>query len=458
MLARATLTEMIARVGHERGMTPIVDSESIEFTPPDSLRLRRDRAERILNGLRAGVLCLLIAAALAYAPSLSSALNRTNVLVLAPALAWTLAQYLLWYKRPILPDQLSVANATLDVTAVTAIIGGYAVAESGVLALRSPIFLMYFVVLAARPLASSVKRAGIVASLAVGEYLAVVIWLFSTNRIESIMNPMAAILQGRVSPLDEAAKILLLAIGGVIATYAASWVEHLVIEASTESAARQRVATRLVQAELDTLKLQLSPHFLFNALNSAVALIGSDREAAEKMVSELSEFLRMVLSGSMENEVPLDRELELLQHYLRIQRVRFQDKLNVEFDISDDARRAMVPSLLLQPLLENAIRHGIGPRATPGRIWVSANRAGDMLAMQVVDDGVGANARPSRERSRGTGLGLANTATRLIHLYADAHQFEAGPRDGGGFAVKLLIPYRLRTAPETNRGTPVAAA
>lgn len=433
-------------------------SESIEFTPPDSLRLRRDRAERILNGLRAGVLCLLIAAALAYAPSLSSALNRTNVLVLTPALAWTLVQYLLWYRRPMLPDWLSVANATLDVTAVTAIIGGYAVAESGVLALRSPIFLMYFVVLAGRPLASSVKRAGIVATLTVAEYLALVILLFSTNRIESIMNPMAAILQGKVSPLDEAAKILLLAIGGVIATYAASWVEHLVIEASTESAARQRVATRLVQAELDTLKLQLSPHFLFNALNSAVALIGSDREAAEKMVSELSEFLRMVLSGSMENEVPLERELELLEHYLRIQRVRFQDKLNVDFDISDDARRGMVPSLLLQPLLENAIRHGIGPRATPGRIWVSAHRAGDMLAMQVVDDGVGANARPSRERSRGTGLGLANTATRLIHLYADAHQFEAAPRDGGGFAVKLLIPFRLRTAPQASRGTPVAAA
>jgi len=433
------------------------DSESFEFSTPDSLRLRRDRAERILNGLRAGVLCLLIAAALAYAPSLSPALNQTNVLVLTPALAWTLAQYLLWYRRPMLPDWLSVANATLDVTAVTAIIGGYAVAESGVLALRSPIFLMYFVVLAARPLASSVKRAGIVATLAVGEYLALVIWLFST-RIDSVMNPMDAILQGKVSPLDEAAKILLLAIGGVIATYAASWVEHLVIEASTESAARQQVATRLVQAELDTLKLQLSPHFLFNALNSAVALIGSDREAAEKMVSELSDFLRMVLSGSMENEVPLDRELELLQHYLRIQRVRFQDKLNVEFDISDEARRAMVPSLLLQPLLENAIRHGIGPRATPGRIWVSAHRAGDMLAMQVVDDGVGANARKPRERSRGTGLGLANTATRLIHLYADAHQFEAGPRDGGGFAVKLLIPFRLRTAPETNRGSPVAAA
>ena len=400
----------------------------------------------------------MIAAALAYAPSLSADLNRTNVIVLTPALAWTLAQYLLWYKRPMLPDWLSVANATIDVTAVTAIIGGYAVAESGVLALRSPIFLMYFVVLAARPLASSVERAGFVAGLAVVEYLAVDMWLFASYRIEFVMNPMTAIAQARVSPLDEAAKVLLLAIAGVIATYAASWVEHLVIEASRESAERQRVATRLVQAELDTLKLQLSPHFLFNALNSAVALIGSDREAAEKMVSELSEFLRLVLSGSMEHEVQLDRELELLERYLRIQRVRFQDKLNVEFDVSEEARRAMVPSLLLQPLLENAIRHGIGPRATPGRIWVSAHRAGDMLAMQVVDDGVGANARRSRERSRGTGLGLANTATRLIHLYGDEHQFESGPKDGGGFAVKLLIPFRLRSS-TTPAGTgPEAAA
>src|SRR5438477_50430 len=149
-------------------------TDSAQFTPLDSLRLRRDRAERILNGLRAGVLCLLIAA-----------------------------------------------------------------------------------------------------GLAVVECLAVDVWLFASHRIEFVMNPMAAISQAQVSPLDEAAKILLLAIAGVIATYAASWVEHLVIEASRESAERQRVATRLVQAELDTLKLQLSPHFLFNALNSAVALIGS---------------------------------------------------------------------------------------------------------------------------------------------------------------------------------------
>jgi signal transduction histidine kinase len=441
-------------------MIPNSATKTSDFSSSDSLRLRRDRAERILNALRAGVLCLLGAAALAYAPSLSRELNETNVFILTPALLWTVAQYVLWYRRPLLPDWLSVANAAVDVTAVTAIIGAYAIAESGALALRSPIFLMYFVVLAARPLASSVRRAGFVASLTVVEYLSVVAWLMLTNRVTLAMNPMEAIIGARISPLDEAAKILLLAVVGVIATYAASWVEHLVIEAGRESAARQQVATRLVQAELDTLKLQLSPHFLFNALNSAVALIGSDRQAAEKMVSELSEFLRLVLSGSMEHEVPLDRELELLERYLRIQRVRFQDKLNVEFDISEEARKAMVPSLLLQPLLENAIRHGIGPRATPGRIWVSAHRAGDMLAMQVVDDGVGASSRRPRDRARGTGLGLANTATRLVHLYGDQQQFETGERAGGGFSVKLVIPFRLRSAlPATPQDSgPVAAA
>lgn len=431
-------------------------SAQTQFAAPEALRVRRDRAERILNGLRAGVLCLLGAAALAYAPSLSPELNRTNVLILIPTLLWTVGQYVLWYRRPALPDWLSLANAVIDVTAVTAIIGAYAVVESGVLALRSPIFLMYFVVLAARPVASSVRRAGVVGVLAVVEYACLVVWLFATNRITAMMNPMEAIFASQVSPLDEAAKILLLGIGGMLATYGAFWVEHLVLESSKESTERQRVATRLVQAELDTLKLQLSPHFLFNALNSAVALIGSDRLAAERMVSELSDFLRLVLSGSMEHEVPLERELELLERYLRIQRVRFPDKLGVQFDISDEARRALVPSLLLQPLVENAIRHGISPRATPGHVWVSAHRHGESLGIEVIDDGVGPSARRSRERSRGTGLGLANTATRLIHLYGDRHQFEAGAREGGGFAVKLVLPFRLRSGPPATE--PVVAA
>jgi histidine kinase/histidine kinase/DNA gyrase B/HSP90-like ATPase len=413
------------------------------FAPPPSLRLRRDRAERILNGLRAAVVFLLTASALMYAPHLSRDLNIANVVVLGPTLLWTVAQYLIWYRREELPDWLSSVNPVVDITAVTAIIGGYAVAQSGVLALRSPIFLMYFVVLAGRPVASSVRKAAFISVLAWAEYAGLLLWLWMTHRVPLIVNPIDAVEMARVTPLDEAAKLVLLGVFGIVSTYATYWVEHLVREASKESAERQRVVTRLVQAELDTLKLQLNPHFLFNALNSAMALIATDPPAAEKMVSELSDFLRLVLSTSSEQEVPLERELGLLDRYVAIQRVRFQDRLTVNCNIEDGVRSALVPSLLLQPLVENAIRHGISPRAGAGYVQVCARKAGEKLVLTIIDDGVGVRARRSRERSRGTGLGLTNTRTRLIHLYGEHHEFESGPRDEGGYAVRISIPLRL---------------
>jgi hypothetical protein len=413
------------------------------FAPPPSLRLRRDKAERILNGLRAAVVFLLTASALMYAPHLSRALNIANIVVLGPMLAWTVAQYLIWYRRPELPSWLSAVNPIVDVTAVTAIIGGYAVAQSGVLALRSPIFLMYFVVLAGRPVASSVRKAAFISTLSWVEYAALLFWLWATNRVPLVINPIDAVQLARVTPLDEAAKLVLLVIFGLVSTYATYWVEDVVREASKESAERQRVVTRLVQAELDTLKLQLNPHFLFNALNSAMALIATDPPAAERMVSELSDFLRLVLSTSSEQEVPLERELGLLDRYVAIQRVRFQDRLTVSCNIEDGVRAAMVPSLLLQPLVENAIRHGIGPRAGAGYVQVTARRVGDRLTIAILDDGVGVTTRRTRERSRGTGLGLTNTRTRLIHLYGDGHEFESGPREEGGYAVRITIPFRL---------------
>ena len=388
------------------------------FAPPQSLRLRRERAERILNGLRAAVVFLLTAAALMYAPHLSPALNIANVLVLAPTLLWTVGQYLIWYRRPELPGWLSAVNPIVDVTAVTAIIGGYAVAQSGVLALRSPIFLMYFVVLAGRPVASSVRKAALISVLAVLEYSILLVWLWSTQRVPLVINPIDAVLTARVTPLDEAAKLILLGVFGIVSTYATHWVEHLVREASKESAERQRVVTRLVQSELDTLKLQLNPHFLFNALNSAMALIATDPPAAERMVSELSDFLRLVLSTSSEQEVPLERELGLLDRYVAIQRVRFQDRLTVSCNIEDGVRGA-------------------------GYVQVTARRVGDNLSITILDDGVGVRARRSRVRSRGTGLGLTNTTTRLIHLYGENHEFESGPRDEGGYAVRITIPFKL---------------
>ena len=149
--------------------------------------------------------------------------------------------------------------------------------------------------------------------------------------------------------------------------------------------------------------------------------------------------------------MPLDRELGLLDRYVAIQRVRFQDRLTVTCNIEDGARAALVPSLLLQPLVENAIRHGIGPRAGAGHVQVTARRVGDKLTITILDDGVGVTARRSRERSRGTGLGLTNTRTRLTHLYGEFHEFESGPRDEGGYSVRISIPFRLgRLSPAPN--------
>ncbi|MEO8194485.1 MAG: histidine kinase [Gemmatimonadales bacterium] len=426
-------------------------------TIPTSLRVRRERAERITNGLRASILVLLAIAAFAYAPALSPDLDRTNALLLVPLLSWTIGQYLIWYRKPHLPDWLPLTNAAVDVTAVTGIIAGYALTGSGTLALRSPIFMMYFVVLAARPVASSVRKTAVVACLVLAEYATLFAWMVVTGRVSPILSPVVAVAQGAVSYLDEGAKLMMLAVAGGVATYATAWVERLVIESATESAERQRVATRLVQAQLDTLRLQLSPHFLFNALNSAIALIGSDARAAERMLAAISDFLRMVLHSSTEPEVTVEQELSLLHQYLDIQRVRFREKLVVHFDVDESLSQSLVPSLLLQPLVENSIRHGIGPRASGGRIAVSIRSQGDMLHIDVVDDGVGPAARKSRERLRGTGLGLTNTATRLNHLYGEKHTFETGSVGTGGFAVHLSLPLRFASLPG-GRDVPELAA
>ena len=407
-----------------------------------SLRHRRDSAERLLNVVRAAVLVLLAGAALVYSPQLPASLDITNLLVLVPALLWTAVQYVLWYRAPSLPAWLATMNPLLDVTALTVVIAGYGFGESTVLALRSPIFMMYFVILAARPVASSVRKATFVAGLVVIEYSLLLAALIARGTIPLETSPIAAAVSGHVSLLDEGAKVLLLGVAGMVAIYATSWAEKLVIESARESEERNRVATRLVQAELDTLRLQLNPHFLFNALNGAVALIATDPPAAEKMVAGLSEFLRMVLTTSTEQEVALEREIALLERYVEIQRVRFGDQLHVTIDAGAEARNALVPSLLLQPLVENAIRHGISPRAQRGRISVIARRDGDELRMAVVDDGVGSRARRTRQRSQGMGLGLVNTATRLVHMYGEEHRFSHGDRPEGGYRVEIVIPFR----------------
>lgn len=409
--------------------------------PQPLLTRQRDDAERLLNAVRLAVLLLLATAALAYAPSLTKPLNIVNVLVLAPALLWSIGQYALFYRRPLLPRWLAIANPVCDVTGVTIILGGYALAGSAPLALRTPIFLAYFVILAGRPIASSVRTTRTVAALTVVQYASLLGVLVAMGRLPTVRSPVDAVSAFAVSPLDEGAKLLFLILAGVLASYATAWSERLVMSYDRTARERRELEARLATARLQSLKLQLRPHFLFNALNTVTALIGVDARRAERMVTGLAELLRLSLRTSEEQEVPLERELDILEHYLDIERERFQERLQVHVRVTSDARRALVPNLILQPLVENAIRHGIAPRAAGGAVTVDASRQDDMLRILIADDGVGV--RPDAERREGVGLG--NTRARLRHLYADRHRFipRAGPT--GGFVVEIAIPFRLAT-------------
>jgi two-component system LytT family sensor kinase len=200
---------------------------------------------------------------------------------------------------------------------------------------------------------------------------------------------------------------------------------------------------RLAQAQLQALKMQLQPHFLFNALNSISALLHSDPAAADRMIARLGDFLRLTLHNEAQMEVPLEDEVRYVSCYLAIQEVRFRDRLTTQITVASDVSRALVPNLILQPLVENAIRHGIEPRAGAGRITIGALRVNGRVRLEVADNGRG----PSAPSSPTRGLGLANTAARLRTLYGEEQRFEAGAAPGEGFRVILEMPYRTTEPP-----------
>ncbi len=423
-------------------------STTLGSAKPDASRhlldVQRDRAERLINVLRGAMLGLLALAALAYAPRLSHRLQLVNMLVLVPMLLWTVGQYLLFYRRPRLPGWLAVANPVVDITAVSAILTGYGLVESTALALKSPMFLAYFAILAARPIASSARRAAAVSGLAVVAYAAVVAAFLASGRVELVSSPLAASTGGGTSLLDEGAKLLFLLVGGGIATYATAWHERLATSYYREAREREQMEVRLAATQLENLKMQLHPHFLFNTLNTILALISSQPRTAERMVSGLSELLRVSLHGAANQLVSLERELDLLRPYLDIQQVRFQDRLRISLVIAPDTRRALVPSLLLQPLVENAIRHGIAPRACAGHVEVRAERTNGVLHLRVADDGVGLGAsRAARE-----GVGLGNTRARLMHLYGPNHRLDVRGGEAGGCTVEIELPYEPESTPD----------
>ena len=199
-----------------------------------------------------------------------------------------------------------------------------------------------------------------------------------------------------------------------------------------------QLAARLASAELEALKSQLQPHFLFNALNTISALMHRDVKAADRMLCRLGDLLRASLEQVSSQEVPLLEELNFLQSYLEIEQTRLADRLTVELDVPPNVLDARVPHMILQPLVENAIRHGVSPRAGPGHVTIRARGRRDMLDLEVLDDGPGL----PRGRSLNGGVGLANTRARLEQLYGNEFTFEPRNRAEGGFRVSLSIPFR----------------
>jgi len=200
------------------------------------------------------------------------------------------------------------------------------------------------------------------------------------------------------------------------------------------------LATELVRTRLEVLRMQLNPHFLFNTLHTITALIHERPEDADRIVARLSELLRVSLEQTDTLEVPLRQELSFLDRYLEIEQTRFQERLAVERQIESGLDNVLVPSLILQPLVENAIRHGVEPREDAGRVKIAARRLDGMLELKVSDNGPGLpEAEPAPRRE---GVGLSNTRSRLSHLYGANHRFELTPASGGGLEARLLIPCR----------------
>jgi len=196
-----------------------------------------------------------------------------------------------------------------------------------------------------------------------------------------------------------------------------------------------RLEVSLAEARLHALDLQLRPHFLFNTLNSISALVRIERKhEATAMIAGLSELLRYSLEHSGDQQVPLASELAITERYLDIEQLRFPDRMRYELDADDDVRAARVPTLLLQPLVENAIRHGIAPVVAPGRITIRAYRDARWLRVDIFNTGTLAP-------DRGTGVGLRNIAERLRALYGDDYQFSLRAELGGVLA-SIALPWR----------------
>ena len=203
---------------------------------------------------------------------------------------------------------------------------------------------------------------------------------------------------------------------------------------------------RLTSAKLQALRMQINPHFLFNTLNSIAALVYVNPRAADEMLGDLSDLLRCSLDSVDEQEIPLSQELQFVRAYIGIEQKRFGDRLRVEQVVPEDLSKALVPVLILQPLIENAIRHGIEPQRAPGLITIQAWREEQQLHLLVRDNGKGfAAEEPNRFERRG--IGLANTQARLRELYGSNHQFTLAKGEPQGCTVAIQLPFHTEPVP-----------
>ena len=246
-------------------------------------------------------------------------------------------------------------------------------------------------------------------------------------------------LQRLINP-DEPRTWSMVLLGGFYADMLAYWASVGVIHAIEyyrESRERQLEATRLA---LENLRAQLQPHFLFNTLQSISTLIYRDQPAADRMLTQLSDLLRLSLRNTGVQEVPLSEELGFLERYLAIMRTRFGDRLVITVDAPSDVMTALVPSLVLQPIVENAIEHGMADRPDVGHVAVRVTKDGPSLQLEVSDDGPGLGASPKD----GNGIGLANTRERLARLYGPLGRVETVSENG--LTVRLTIPLSLEAS------------
>jgi two-component system LytT family sensor kinase len=210
-------------------------------------------------------------------------------------------------------------------------------------------------------------------------------------------------------------------------------------EARQREAQAARLAAQLAESRLGALRMQLNPHFLFNSLNAIGVLVrDKNTTAASRMLELLGDVLHTVLRSEARHEVGLDEEVRFLEQYLAIEQVRFSDRLRVSWSIDADTRRALVPGFVLQPLVENALRHGIAKVADEGTIAIGARREGSTLVLTVSDNGPGL---PTAS-THGSGVGISNTRERLETMFGSAASLMIAPRAGGGVVATIRIPYR----------------